>query len=66
MKVIGFTEDKEVIEKILKYLGSWDLKARPPRTIGDSEFQISFRDSFYANPNYLMDSYVRSRVPGYF
>ncbi len=30
MKIISFIEDEEVIEKILKYLGLWDLKARPP------------------------------------
>ena len=30
MKVIVVIEDKEVIKKILKHLGLWDLKAIPP------------------------------------
>jgi hypothetical protein len=29
MQILAFIEDKEVIEKILKHLGLWDLKARP-------------------------------------
>lgn len=28
-KIIGFIEDEDVIEEILKHLGLWDLKARP-------------------------------------
>ena len=30
MKVISVIEDEEVIKKILKHLGLWDVKARPP------------------------------------
>jgi len=30
MRIISFIEDEEVIKKILKHLGLWDLKARPP------------------------------------
>lgn len=30
MKVISVIEDDEVIKKILKHLGLWDRKARPP------------------------------------
>ena len=30
MQVISFIEDEKVIEKILKHLGLWDLKVRPP------------------------------------
>jgi hypothetical protein len=38
MKIISFIEDEEVIEKILKHLGLWDLKARPPPKVkGSSE-----------------------------
>ena len=29
MKVISVIEDEEVIKKILKHLGLWDVKARP-------------------------------------
>ena len=31
MKIISFIEDAEVIEKILKHLGLWHMKAMPPR-----------------------------------
>jgi hypothetical protein len=30
MKIIAFIEDEEVIEKILKHLELWEMKARPP------------------------------------
>jgi hypothetical protein len=30
MKVISVIEDEEVIKKILKHLGLWDIKTRPP------------------------------------
>lgn len=52
----GFIEDEEVIEKIFKHLGPWDVKARPPPrakgasvtiSIDDSESQILSPDSFY-------------------
>ena len=63
----GFIEDKEVIKKILKARPPPKVKA-PSETIylDDSESQI-FRncsrqvlspDSFYAHPDYPMDSYV--------
>ncbi len=65
MKIISFIEDEEVIEKILKHLGFWDLKARPPpRTktpsvtiyLDDWDSQVSFFASpFYPVPEYPMD-----------
>lgn len=30
MKIISFIENEEVIKKILKHLGLWGVKARPP------------------------------------
>jgi hypothetical protein len=29
MKILSFIEDEQVIEKILKHLGLWEMKARP-------------------------------------
>ena len=67
MKIIAFIEDEEVIEKILKHLELWEMKARPPPRaktpsvtiyLDDSDSQISSPDSFYADPDYPMDSYV--------
>ena len=61
-------EDEEVIEKILKHLGLWDLKVRPPPkvkapsvtiSIDDSDSQVPFSaPPFYPDPNYPMDSYL--------
>jgi hypothetical protein len=30
MHIIAFIEDEEVIKRILKHLGLWDIKQRPP------------------------------------
>jgi len=52
--------------KILKHLGLWDLKVRPPPkvkapsvtiSIDDSDSQVPFSaPSFYSDPDYPMDS----------
>jgi hypothetical protein len=65
---ISFIKDEEVIEKILKHLvGLWDVKARPPHRakapsvtirLDTSDSQMSFADSFYADPEYPIDSYL--------
>ncbi len=68
MKIIGFLEDEEVIEKILRHLGLWEVKVRPPPkekvlslsvSIDYSDSQIPFSGpSFYPDPEYPVDSYV--------
>jgi hypothetical protein len=40
MKVISVIEDQEVIKKILKHLGLWQVKPRPPPRNAKSQ-QIS-------------------------
>jgi hypothetical protein len=54
-----------------RHLVLWEVKARPslkPKAslvmmhFDYSDSQISFADSFYADPDYLIDSYVSSRV----
>jgi len=71
MRILAFIEDEEVIEKILKHLGLWDLRVRPPPKvkappvrfqIDYSDSQISSFDSFYAGPDSPIDSYGSSRV----
>jgi hypothetical protein len=64
MKVISVIEDDDVIKKILKYLGLWDRKARPPPKANSppmtSEYHIDYTDSqlpasdklLYADPVY--------------
>ena len=68
MKIISLIEDREVIEKLLKHLNLWEVKARPPPkvkvpsssiSIDDSDSQVPFSaPSFYPDPDYPMDSYV--------
>jgi len=71
MKIISFIEDEEVIEKILKHLGLWEMKARPsPKPKASlvtthfdySDSHISFASSFYADPEYPIDFYMSSLV----
>jgi hypothetical protein len=54
-----------VIKKILKHLGLWEVKARPPPKVkapsvtiylDDSESQVLSPDSFNVQPDYPMDS----------
>ena len=64
MKVISVIEDEEVIKKILKHLGLWDRKARPPpKATGPPEipqYSIDYSDSqlpvsdkwLYVDPEY--------------
>ena len=30
MRILSFIQDEEVIKRILKHLGLWEIKARPP------------------------------------
>ncbi len=52
MRIIAFIEDEEVIKKILKHLGLWKIKARPPPRAIVAE----------KNPEYHID-YSTSQVP---
>ena len=68
MRIISFIEDEEVIKKIkkiLKHLGLWDVKARPPPRDSASpkspEYSMDCTDSqppvsdtwLYVDPEYL-------------
>jgi hypothetical protein len=63
MKVISVIEDEEVIKKILKHLGLWEIKARPPPRanalpkhepfIDYSDSQLPVSDNWlYVDPEY--------------
>ncbi|MFH1628032.1 MAG: transposase [Pseudomonadota bacterium] len=63
MRIIAFIEDPEIIKKILKYLGLWEIKERPPPRanappkyepyIDYSDFQLPLPDKcLYAGPEY--------------
>jgi hypothetical protein len=50
MRILAFIEDEEVIEKMLKHLGLWDLKVRPPPKLKAPSVTISIDDSDYQVP----------------
>jgi len=61
MRIIAFIEDEEVIKKILKHLGLWEIKQRPPpKSTGPPEYRIDYSvsqlpgsdDWLYADPVY--------------
>jgi len=64
MRILAFIEDEEVIKKILKHLGLWEIKQRPPpKATGQpkpSEYSIDYSLSqlpgsdnwLYAEPVY--------------
>jgi len=49
MRIIAFIDDEDVIKKILKHLGLWDQKARPPPKANSppmaQEYNIDYTDS---------------------
>ena len=65
MRIFAFIEDEEGIEKILKPLGLWDSKLRPPPKVKEPSITISIDDSdsrvpfsvsfFYPDPIYPTD-----------
>lgn len=67
MKIIAFIEQEEVIEKILKHLGLWHVKTRPPPKIhflpaelyaDYSDSQILLWDDDYSDPDYPFETYI--------
>ena len=64
MRIIAFIEDEKVIKKILKHLGLWEFKPRPPpKATGPakiSEYSIDYSISqlpvsdnyLYVDPDY--------------
>ena len=64
MKVISVIEDEKVIKKILKHLGLWEIKARPPPkansppmaqeyNIAYTDYQLPVSDNYlYVDPEY--------------
>jgi len=68
MKVVGFIEDREVIEKILKHLGIWLVRKKPSAKanapplyihLDYSDSQISpDEDQSYKDPGYPIETSV--------
>lgn len=68
MKILSFIEDEEIIKKILKHLGLWNVKQRPPPKahappptvhIDYSDSQVSLcEDYLYTDPDYPIEDYA--------
>ena len=66
MRIIAFIERPDVIKKILRPLGLWGRKVRPPRKNGGSKMRIDTSDSqlpfcedyLYRDPEYPIEAYV--------
>ena len=68
MKILSFIEDEEIIKKILKHLGFWDVKQRPPPKahappptvhIDYSDSQVPLcEDYLYTDPDYPIEDYA--------
>jgi hypothetical protein len=58
MRILAFIEDEEVIKKILKHLGLWEIKERPPPKVPEysidcSVSQLPASDTWlYVDPQY--------------
>ena len=65
MKVISVIENEEIINKILKHLGLWEIKARPPpKATGPPktlEYQIDYSTSQLPKSNNYL--YVAPQYP---
>jgi hypothetical protein len=65
MKILSFIEDEQVIEKILKHLDLWEMKARPPPKANGPPLNvhIDYSDSqlppseeyLYSDPDYPIE-----------
>jgi len=75
MKILAFIEDEEVIKKILKHLGLWDQKARPPPKRANapppeaypdySDSQVPFSDDYlYCDPDYPAEGGIEAYEQG--
>ena len=66
MRILSFIEDEQVIEKILKHLGLWEMKARPPPKINTPALNVhidysdsqlpSSEDYLYTDPDYPIEA----------
>jgi len=68
MRVISVIEQPEIIKKILKHLGLWEVKARPPPKtsapqpnvhIDKSDSQVPpYEDYLFHDPEYPIEAYI--------
>jgi len=67
-EILSFIEEPEIIKKILKHLGLWEMKARPPPKtnapqsnvhIDKSDSQVPpCEDYLFHDPEYPIEAYI--------
>ena len=70
MRIMSSIEDGEIIKAILKHLGLWLIKSRPPpkahgppsvEYVMDDHSQIPINDDHhYRDPDYPWDAYIQA------
>jgi hypothetical protein len=72
MRVIAFIENEDVIKKILKHLGLWDIKRKPsPRANAPpidvfpayDQTPVPTADDYLADPDYPVEAYFYEVAP---
>jgi len=67
MKIVSFIEDEEIISKILKHLGLWDVKHKPPPRANSpptesfilyDESSSPRADDYIIDANYPIETYL--------
>ena len=65
MKIIAFIEQEEIIRKILKHVGLWDVQKRPPPransppSISVTDYaDIQYTEQQYCDPDYPFEAYL--------
>jgi hypothetical protein len=72
MRVIAFIENEDVIKKILKHLGLWDIKRKPsPRANAPpidvfpayDQTPVPTADDYLTDPDYPVEAYFYEVAP---
>jgi len=62
MKIIAFIEQPETVRRILKHVGLWEFKSRPPPKIHSPPeidyVDIQYPDENYCDPDYPLEYYI--------
>ena len=65
MKIIAWIEQEEILKKILKHVGLWDVQKRtppkanaPPGLPAIDYVDIQYPDENYRDPNYPFEAYI--------
>jgi hypothetical protein len=65
MRIIAWIDQKEIVKKILKHVGLWEVKSRPPPransppSISVTDYaDIQSTEQHYLDPDYPFEAYL--------